>query len=235
MAGPHSHRKGRHFKKGQKALCSCWGIGMRTNVRITSLQTPKWENKAGNSKCHRRNSLSAHGETMVEQVHTCSLWRGPLWNTGYNRADTYSAAHGGYHVTADRYTLKETEAWGEPMLKQVHDRNCGEKSMQEQVFLQELWPMKHLCWSSLVLKDCSPCRSPILELWKNVRRKAHQRWIVVDWSQLPISYSPCAPWGVGVTGAGDEGVKFSLGKSMGERHCYFLFVSHNPILFLTIH
>lgn len=101
------------------------------------------------------------------------------------------------------------------MLKQVHDRNCGEKSMQEQVFLQELWPMKHLCWSSLVLKDCSPCRSPILELWKNVKRKAQQRWIVVDWSQLPISYSLCAPW-VGVTGAGDEGVKFSLGKSMGE-------------------
>jgi len=39
----------------------------------------------------------------------------------------------------------------------------GEKPMQEQVFWQDMWPVRGLRWSSLFLNDCSAREGLILE------------------------------------------------------------------------
>ncbi|KAK4810792.1 hypothetical protein QYF61_008764 [Mycteria americana] len=84
----------------------------------------------------------------------------------YGGADIHPAARGGPHAGAGGYALKEAAARGEPTQEQAPSRNCGpvERSPRRSRFSGRTCdPMGDPRWSSLLLKDCTPWKGPMLE------------------------------------------------------------------------
>ena len=139
--------------------------------------------------CQRKDSLVTHGEDHHEAV--CPP---PACGNDHAKVDIHTAARRGPHITAGGYILKEAATCGEPM--------------QEQVFWQNLWPLRGPCWSSLFQKDCSPCEGPMLEQGKSMRN-GRQQLLCTDRSP-PFPILLVLLWGV--ISIRNEGMKLSLGR-----------------------
>lgn len=70
----------------------------------------------------------------------------------------------GPHARAGAHAIKDAATHKEPQKKKLlaGTAACGQEPPKEQVFWQELQPVGDSSWSSLLLKNCTPWKGPML-------------------------------------------------------------------------